>query len=336
MNAPQPMTLKSQPQTCDAATTSAARAVNRARLLRNALPAVSLIVLLATIFIMQPRAMSYMGMNLMLNLAVPIALATIAQMLIITVNDLDLSLGSFISFVACVAATLLNDHPLLGCLALVGCVAVYAVLGALIHIRQLPAIVVTLGMSFIWVGGAVLLLPAPGGSAPQWLQALVKIKTPLLPFAVVVCVLLAVAVHLFLMRSTWGVVLRGAGGNPLAIAKAGWSLLRIKVTLYAMAGTFGVLSGLFLVGLTTSADANMALRYTLLSIAGVILGGGEFTGGRVSPVGAVLGALTLVLAGSLLSFIRISPDWQIGAQGEILILVLALRTAVNRLEARPA
>lgn len=332
MNAPQPMTLKK----ISATGFAPAGTFNRARLLRSALPALSLIVLLATIFIMQPRAMSYMGMNLMLNLAVPIALATIAQMLIITVNDLDLSLGSFISFVACVAATLLNDHPLLGCLALLGCIGVYALLGALIHLRQLPAIVVTLGMSFIWIGGAVLLLPAPGGSAPQWLQALVKIKTPLLPFAIVVCVVLAVAVHLFLMRSRLGVVLRGAGGNPLAIAKAGWSLLKIKVTLYALAGSFGVLSGLFLVGLTTSADANMALRYTLLSIAGVILGGGEFTGGRVSPIGAVLGALTLVLAGSLLSFIRISPDWQIGAQGAILILVLALRTAVNRLEVRPA
>lgn len=171
--------------------------MNRARWLRNALPAISLVVLLVTIFIMQPRAMSYMGMNLMLNLAVPIALATIAQMLIITVNDLDLSLGSFISFVACVAATLLNDHPLLGCLVLVGCIGVYALLGALIHSRRLPAIVVTLGMSFIWVGGAVLLLPAPGGSAPQWLQALVKIKTPVLPFAIVVCVVLAAAGHLF-------------------------------------------------------------------------------------------------------------------------------------------
>jgi ribose transport system permease protein len=32
---------------------------------------------------------------------------------------------------------------------------------------------------------------------------------------------------------------------------------------------------------------------------------------------------------------RISPDWQIGAQGAILILVLALRMFVNRLEARP-
>ena len=333
MNAPQPMTLKKP--AAPNVPGSATGAVNRARWLRNALPAISLVVLLVTIFIMQPRAMSYMGMNLMLNLAVPIALATIAQMLIITVNDLDLSLGSFISFVACVAATLLNEHPLLGGLVLVGCIGVYALLGALIHSRRLPAIVVTLGMSFIWVGGAVLLLPAPGGSAPQWLQALVKIKTPVLPFAIVVCVVLAAAGHLFLMRSRFGVVLRGAGGNPLAMAKAGWSLLRIKVTLYALAGGFGVLSGLFLVGLTTSADANMALRYTLLSIAGVILGGGEFTGGRVSPVGAVLGALTLVLAGSLLSFIRISPDWQIGAQGAILILVLALRTAVNRLEVRP-
>lgn len=98
--------------------------LNYARLLRSALPGVSLAALLITIFIMQPRAMSYMGMNLMLNLAVPIALATIAQMLIITVNDLDLSLGSFISFVACVAATLLDQHPVLGCLALLGCIAV--------------------------------------------------------------------------------------------------------------------------------------------------------------------------------------------------------------------
>ena len=48
-------------------------------------------LLLAAIFYLQPRAMSYFGLNLLLNLAVPIALATIAQMFVITVNDLDLS-----------------------------------------------------------------------------------------------------------------------------------------------------------------------------------------------------------------------------------------------------
>ena len=54
--------------------------------------------------------------------------------------------------------------------------------------------------------------------------------------------------------------------------------------MFALAGFFGVLSGLSLIGLTTSADANIALRYTLLSIAGVILGGGEFVGGRIRPL----------------------------------------------------
>ena len=101
-----------------------------------------------------------------------------------------------------------------------------------------------------------------------------------------------------------------------------------------MAGLFGILSGVSLIGLTTSADANIALRYTLLSIAGAILGGSEFVGGRTSPIGAVIGATTLTLAGSFLSFLRISPDWQIGAQGGILILVLALRVLINRSEKR--
>lgn len=108
----------------------------------------------------------------------------------------------------------------------------------------------------------------------------------------------------------------------------------MRATAYALAGLFAVASGMALVGLTTAGDANIALRYTLLSIAGVILGGGEFNGGRVSAVGAVFGALTLTLAGSFLSFLRLSPDWQIGAQGAILILVLAARLVVRQKETR--
>jgi ribose transport system permease protein len=66
----------------------------------------------------------------------------------------------------------------------------------------------------------------------------------------------------------------------------------------------------------------------------VILGGGEFVGGRVSPIGAVIGAVTLTLTGSFLIFMRISPDWQIGAQGAVLIVVLALRALIKLREAR--
>jgi ribose transport system permease protein len=136
------------------------------------------------------------------------------------------------------------------------------------------------------------------------------------------------------MRSSYGAVLRGVGGNPIAVGRAGWSLLKAKVTMFALAGAFGVLSGLVLIGITTSADANIGNGYTLLSIAGVILGGGEFTGGRVSPVGAVIGALTLALAASpLLTFMHIPPDWQVGANGAILIVVLAARALISHREA---
>jgi ribose transport system permease protein len=191
-------------------------------------------------------------------------------------------------------------------------------------------------MSFVWLGLAILVLPTPGGKAPDWLRAIMTFKTPLLPFTIYASIALAVVVHIGLMRSAYGAVLRGAGGNPVSVERAGWSLLRVKMAMFALAGLFGVFAGLSLVGLTTSGDANIALRYTLLSVAGVILGGGEFTGGRVSPVGAVIGAMTLTLAASFLSFLRLDPDWQIGAQGIILIVVLALRVVINRTEARAA
>lgn len=304
------------------------------RLLRNLLPAISLAVLLLAIFYLQPRAMSYLGLNLLLNLALPIAFATLAQMCMMTVNDLDLGIGAYVGFVACIGATFLRDTPALGVLMLLGCVAAYAALGALIHLRNLPSIVVTLGMSFVWLGLALLVLPTPGGKAPDWARAIMTWKTPLLPFTIYASVVVALIVHLILMRSAYGAVLRGVGGNARSVERAGWSLLRAKVTMYALAGIFGIFSGLALIGLTTSADANIALRYTLLSIAGAILGGGEFVGGRISPIGAVIGATTLTLAGSFLSFLRISPDWQIGAQGGILIIVLALRILINRAEAK--
>lgn len=304
------------------------------RVLRGLLPPISLAIVLGAIFWMLPHTMSYNGLNLLLKLAVPVALATLAQMFILCVNDLDLSLGAFVSLVACITATWVHDTPLLGYLALAGLIGLYAIMGALIHLRELPSIVVTLGMSFVWLGMAVLVLPTPGGAAPDWIRWLMTIKPSLVPFPIIAMSVMALAVHMFLMRSALGTVLRGAGGNPKALQRAGWSMLRVKMTMFALAGFFGVLSGMALVGLTTAADANIGARYTLLSIAGAILGGSEFVGGRVSPVGAVIGAATLLLTGSLLTFLRLNPDFQIGAQGAILIIVLALRVMITRTETR--
>ena len=301
------------------------------RWIRAALPALSLALVVAGIAWLNPRAISYFGFTLMLNLAVPIILVTVAQLFVITCNDLDLSIGTFVGFVCCVSATWLHDSPLFGATVLIACIAFYGGLGALIHLRNLPSIVVTLGMSFVWQGLAILVLPKPGGKAPGWLQAIMGVKPPFVPMPIVAAALIAFIGWFVLMRTPYGAILRGSGGNAVAIERAGWSLLKTKMALFALAGLFGVLSGMALVGITTSGDANIGNGYTLLSIAGVILGGGEFVGGKVSPVGAVLGALTLAMAASpLLTFMHIPPDWQVGANGAILIIVLAVRALITR------
>jgi len=298
---------------------------------RALLPAFSLLAVLGGIAWLNPQAISYFGFNLMLNLAIPIVLATLAQMFVITGNDLDLSIGPFIGFAACVSATWLHDAPLMGIAILICAVGAYAAIGALIYLRDLPSVVVTLGMGFVWQGLAILVLPQPGGQAPDWLVYVMGMRPPFVPFPVLAAVVIALVVWFLLEHTSYGVILRGSGGNPVAIRRAGWSLVKIKMTLFAVAGLFGVLSGLSLVGLTTSADANIGNGYTLLGIAGVILGGGEFTGGRVSPIGAVVGALTLALAASpLLTFMHIPPDWQVGTNGAILIIVLTARLLVSR------
>lgn len=292
---------------------------------RASLPFVSLIAVLVPMAIVQPNTFSYFGGVMLLNLGIPIIFATLAQLSVITANELDLSIGSFVSLVTCIGGTLLQTSPWLGWAALASCVCLYALVGALIEIRRISSVVVTLGLSFVWNGIAVLLLPAPGGKSPEWLATLMGFQSPLIPAPLLWAAVIAVCIHLFLMRSSFGVGLRGVGGNAGAMRRFGWSTVRAKAILFGCAGLFGVFSGLALLGLTTSADANIALRYTLLSVAGVILGGGEFVGGRVSPIGAVLGAITLTLASSFLSFLQIAPEWQIGVQGAILIAVLSLR-----------
>ena len=289
------------------------------------LPAFALTVMLAIIFWMRPSAMSYFGFSLLFKLSIPLVIAALAQMLIIMIGDIDLSIGAFVGLTTCVSAVYLQAAPLTAIAIYLALIVAYGAFGLLIHVRQLPSIIVTLGMSFVWLGLAIVVLPSPGGVAPSWLSDFMNWRPPFLPLPIWVAIAAALIGHLAIMRSSFGPILRGAGANPRAVERAGWSITAIKVGVYAAAGALTCLAGVALTGLTTSGDPNVAPAYTLQGVGAVILGGGSFSGGIVSPIGAVIGALTLSLAGSLLSFLHVPPTWQIGAQGVILFLVLAGR-----------
>lgn len=301
---------------------------------RFGLSLVALVLVLAVVFGLRPNVASYNGVRLLLNLSPVLVFAALAQMFVMTASDIDLGIGSFIALVNAIAAGILSDRPLLAGLMLLGCIVGYMLLGTLIHLRRLPSIIVTLGASFVWLGFALMVLPVPGGTVPGWLTGLVRLRPPGVPLPVLFAGAAMIVAHLIVNATSYGVVLRGTGGSAFAVERAGRSTLKARVLLYGLAGLCGVLAGITLAGITTAGDANVGRGLTLLSIGAVIIGGGEFVGGIVSPIGTVLGALVMQLSGSLLSFASVEPAWQYSVQGGILLTILALQVLRWR-RARP-
>jgi ribose transport system ATP-binding protein len=297
---------------------------------RTAMPCIALALIIAVISFINPHAVSSFGINLLLGSAIPLILASISQMFIIAASDIDLGMGAYLGFVNVISATLLVSNPAVGMLILLLGIVGYGVLGAIIHVRKIPAIVVTLGSSFIWLGIALSVMEKPGGSAPAALVDFFNLEFPLIPQSIILVLAIAVIAYLIIIRSQYGTVLRGFGNNPKAIARSGWSMLKAKISLYTLAGFFGVLAGISLTGITTAADANAASSYTLLSIAAVVMGGGELVGGIVEPFGVVFGAVTLSLIGALVGFIHIGSNYQPAVQGCLMFIILAIRIAIRR------
>jgi ribose transport system ATP-binding protein len=204
-------------------------------------------------------------------------------------------------------------------------IASYALMGALIHVRNIPAIVVTLGAQFIWLGIALTFSPTPGGSSPLWLSRFYLLRFGGIPMPGVIIILAAAFGYYVLYRSKYGMVLRGIGNNPTAVERSGWSYLLAKMTNYGLSALMVVLSGLFFTAVCEGADANSAASYCMMSIAVVILGGCEMAGGVVEPIGVAAGAIAMSLITSLLTFVKVGSNYQTAVTGLILILVLAFK-----------
>ena len=116
------------------------------------------------------------------------------------------------------AATLLVEKTGLGILAMAGVLVLYAGVAVLIHKRNMPSIVVSLGMLSVWLGIALLILPTPGGSSPEWLSAFFNLQTPLFPVQVYLCVIAAFAGYWMIFRSKYGMIIRGIGDSPASVS----------------------------------------------------------------------------------------------------------------------
>lgn len=294
------------------------------------MPWVAVSALLWWLWNLQPLVLSYIGLSLTLSAMVPLVIAVLAQLFVIAAGDLDLSIGSYIGLINVIAATTLVESPARGLLYLGLAYLAYVAMGLVIHWRGAPSIIVTLGMSFVWLGVAVVLMPTPTGSSPEVLTSIMNWAPPVVPGCIVLMAVFGVATWWVLTRTRLGMAIRATGNSESAVHLLGVRTLLVQLAAYAIAGALAVFAGLALTGLTTAGDPYVAQSYVVLTIAGVIVGGGSFRGGDVAPLGAVGGAIVLGLVGTVMQLQGVDPNWQVGVQGMLLVAILGVRGLGHR------
>ena len=300
---------------------------------RLTLPVLTMLLILAANVANNPNLLSYTGLRMKISSTMPLIFAALGQMFIVLCGDCDMGNGYSIGLVNVLVGILLTGSPFVGFVSLLIFIAAYMGMAALIHLRNIPAIVVTLGAQFVWYGLALIICPTPGGSCPEWLSNFMRIKTPVIPFPILLAVLSGLLCWFLLFRCRYGMVLRGIGNNPNSVERSGWNYLTAKVTNYGLAGLFVVLAGMAYTSTSNGADANSSANYCMMSIATVILGGCEMAGGVAEPMGVVAAAVAMNLINSLLTAMKVDSNYQTAIIGLILVAVLAVKHFAHRKEA---
>ncbi|HYI22185.1 MAG TPA: ABC transporter permease [Candidatus Limnocylindrales bacterium] len=268
--------------------------------------------------------------------ALPLALAAAAQAVVVIAGGIDLSIGSMMALTSVVAAANMEDQsPEYAVFVVIAVLVLGLVLGAingtLIVATRIPDIVVTLAMGFVWAGAALLVLPTPGGGAPDWLKDLVlgSLGTEWLPKALVLLAIVVAIVWLPIQRSKIGLWLYANGSSPLAAFRSGVPVNRAKIIGYMVGGLFAALAGLSLTASTGIGTPVPGPTYTLLSVAAIVLGGVSLAGGRGGLFGPIVAVFILSLLRTDLSFLRINTNLSTVAQGIILVAVVMVGTLVQ-------
>jgi ribose transport system permease protein len=270
----------------------------------------------------------------------PLVLAAVAQAIVVISGGIDLSIGSMMALTSVVSATLMTKQTEeFGVVVVIGVLLLGLVLGAingaLVVVTRVPDIVVTLAMSFVWAGCALLVRSAPGGGAANWLKSLVvgPLGNEWIPKAAVVALVVVFVVWFPLVRSRLGLSIYSIGSYRLAAFRSGVPVERTRVVAYALTGFFSALAGLSLTA-TTGIGSPVPGPYTLFSVAAVVLGGVSLAGGRGGVLGPIVAVVVLQLIQTDLTFLRVDSNLALVAQGAILIAVVMVGSLITMRRSR--
>jgi ribose transport system permease protein len=253
----------------------------------------------------------------------PTAMVAAAQTIVMLTGGIDLSVGPMVSLGSVVAASTMEGPlgifgGLVAMLALGGSVGL--VVGAFVAIGRYPAIIVTLALSFVLRGIALLIMPRPGGFVPPSLS---DFLAGVHPTAAVLVVLLVIVWKLY-QATPLGVGLIASGDNAEGAYRSGVSVTAARMCAYIVSGVLQALTGLYMAAKTGSGDPLIGEPMTLAAISAAVLGGVGFLGGQGTMRGALAGSLLMSILISVMFFLRLPLVAQYIVQGLIIVVTVAL------------
>ena len=144
------------------------------------------------------------------------------------------------------------------------------------------------------------------------------------PTPVVILLLTALAAHVLLSHTRFGIYAQVIGDNEAAARAMGVRVERQKVLLYTLSGLLSGFAGLLFAARINSGEPTAGISYELTAITATILGGTNLFGGRGSVTGTLIGALIMGVLQNGLNLLAVRPFYQQIAIGAVLILAVWL------------
>lgn len=238
--------------------------------------------------------------NLMgiLRQQVYIGIVAFGLTLVMITGNIDLSVGSMLTFLCCVCAKIMmaTDNGLLG---IFGTLAIGAVCGLvnglLVSYVKLNAFITTLGTSSIFMAlalrqssGTVLVIP---DNCDPLFQAMGVSSFGPVHILIVWFVIVALVLGFILSRTVFGQQLYAIGSNTVAARFSGIRAKRNTTIAYVITGLCVGLAAVLMMANVKSANPQASNGKEMEIILTVVLGGVAISGGKGSVWGTIIGVM---------------------------------------------
>lgn len=302
--------------------------------LRDAGPPIALVVIFLVFAALSAEFRTFDNVQNIMDAAAVLAVVTCGITFVLMMGSIDLSapgvMGAAAIAVALLVANNRNDNDL-GLIGVLVAILLAAGLGCLsglaLVLLKVPSFMTTLGASAIGLGIATLLF---NGVQPNITDGMLEswavdrfLGFSYLTWIAVGCVLVGWLIQRFTRLGRYAFAI---GGAEEVLSLSGVNVAPYKVAVFTLAGAFYGLGGVMVTSQLGAGLVQAGDGYDFSAITAAVVGGTLLTGGRGGVLHSAVGVLVIMVLTNGLVQIGVSPYWQGGVQG--LIVVAAVAAAV--------